>query len=344
MRAVRIAVAGVFGVAMGAGWLVACGGGSSSNSTPMNDASPDSTAMGSPDTGSPDGGGDAGSCAPPTDPTKAALCVTLTAEAVNFLANDPHFDGKGVLRFAVLGAADGGATVADPVVFPSADAGEEAGLVDLSQPLPTVRFDGLPPTTVFPQAIFVDDVALSAATGSLTPGWWLGGYDLSKGVANALLSAVPLSAGESKTVTLNLRALRELLVTVTAAVTPAGNGQGPMNVLVVQTDQVGSDAGNVAWGFGTTPCANVVADGGAVAVAFFVGPGPYFTLPVLDDFARGGDFPPGAMTSLDPDAGLTIPAANQFTAGNAYVKAQSVALTYVNAAPDGSVDDAACGH
>ncbi len=342
MRSIRIAAVAATAVAAGAaGWLAACGGNNNSPSPEGPDGSLDAPVA--TDTGSsaeastPD---DAGACAAPSDPSMAALCVTLTAEAVDFLANDPHFDGKGVLRLAVLGAADGGATLGSPLTFPAS--GDDAGQVDLSQTLPTARFDGLPPTTVFPQAIFVDDPAITSAVGSITPGWWLGGYDFSKGVANAPLNGVSLAAGESKTVTLNLRALRELLVTVTTKVAPAGNGQGPMDILVVSGNSVATDAGNVAWGFGMSPCANVLSDGGATAVAFFLGSGPYFTLPVLDDFALGGDFPPGAMASLDPDAGLTIPAANQFSAGNSYVKAQSVALTYVNAAPDGSVDDAGC--
>jgi hypothetical protein len=65
-------------------------------------------------------------------------------------------------------------------------------------------------------------------------------------------------------------------------------------------------------------------------------------VPVLDDFGLGGSFPPGAMTSLDPDAGLTIPLANRFTAGRAYGVSQAVKLNYVNAAPEGGVDEASC--
>lgn len=48
------------------------------------------------------------------------------------------------------------------------------------------------------------------------------------------------------------------------------------------------------------------------------------------------------MTSLDPDAGLTIPAANEFNAGNAYVFSQAVTLNYVGPAPDGGIDEASC--
>ncbi len=285
---------------------------------------------------------DAGTCAPPSNPTRAALCVTLTAETVQFLPNDPHFDGKGLLVVAVQGAAtpDGGSSVATPVILPDPDAGDDAGLVDLSQPLPTVRIDGIPPTTVYPQAIFIDDPGAGLKTPA--PGWWLGGYDYSNGLQGAPLMPVTLQAGASATISLNLRALRGLSLQVSTAVTPAGNGQGPLHVLVIEGNSVAADSGTRAWGYGTAPCADCVADGGAEAVAFFIGSGPYYTLPVLDDFGLGGSFPPGAMTSLDPDAGLTIPAANEFTAGNAYVVSQAVKLNYVSPAPDGGVDEASC--
>jgi hypothetical protein len=261
--------------------------------------------------------------------------VTLTAEAVDFLQGDPRFDGKGLLVVTVHGKPmpDGG-----PGLVPSTVV-QDGGAVDLSAPLPEVRIDGLPPTTVYPQAVFIDD-----PDAGLTPrpGWWLGGYDFSRGLQDAPLKAITLHAGESASVSMDLRALRALLLRVSAAVPPAGNGQGPMNVLILEGQTVGNDAGNRAWGFGTAACANCVADGGPNALAFFVGSGPYYTLPVLDDFNLGGNFPPGAMTSLDVDAGLVVPVANRFNAGSAYVLSQSVRLNYVNAAPDGGVDEASC--
>lgn len=212
--------------------------------------------------------------------------------------------------------------------------------MDLSRPLPSVRIDGLPPTAVYPQAIFIDDPGAGLKTP--TAGWWLGGYDLSNGLQNAPLEPVTLQAGTSTTVHLDLRALRALALQVRAAVAPAGNGQGPLQVLVIEGNSVAPDSGTRAWGFGTAACADCVADRGARAVAFFVGSGPYYTVPVLDDFGLGGSVPPGAMTSLDVEAGLVVPAANEFRAGNAYVFSQSVQLNYVNQAPDGAVDDASC--
>jgi hypothetical protein len=287
-------------------------------------------------------GGDAGSCAPPSDSTKAALCLMVSPESVQFLPSNPAFDGKGVLLVAIQAAAkpDGGPTVVAPVILPDPDGGLDGGLVDLSQPIPMLRIDGIPATTVYPQVLFVDDPG--AGLKNPVPGWWLGNYDFSSGLQDAPLKPVALQAGQSLTVTVDLRALRALSLQVTAAVAPAGNGQGPMKVIVADSNNVAPDSGTRAWGYGSTSCINCVADGGGKAIAFFVGQGPYYTVPVLDDFGLGGSFPPGAMTSLDTDAGLTVPEANKFTAGNAYVYAQSVQLNFVGKPPDGGIDEASC--
>jgi hypothetical protein len=352
MRSARIAAGSVLVFGCTAGWLSSCGGSESTihggDASTTDSSGEDSTLV---EAAADDSGGggdaakappDAGACAPPSDPTKAALCVTLTAESVQLLPTVPEFDGKGALLVAVQATAmpDGGPTLGRPAIFPDPDGGLDAGLVDISLPLPRVRIDGLPATTVYPQALFIDDPGAGLKTPK--PGWWLGGYDFSNGLQAAPLMPVTLQAGTSTTVSLDLRALRALSLQVSTSVPPAGNGQGPLTVLVIKGNSVAPDAGAQAWGFGTAACADCVADGGGKAVAFFVGPGPYYTVPVLDDFGLGGSFPPGAMTSLEPDAGLTVPAANQFTAGSAYVFTQAVQLNFANRAPDGGVDEASC--
>ncbi len=354
MRTVRIAIGSAMAAGGLAAWLSSCGGDDTVRVQPTDASTSDSSAgdsttieaaggdAGEPGDAKSPTGGDAGSCAPPSDPTKAALCLTVSPESVQFLPSLPSFDGKGVLLVAIQGAAmpDGGPTVAPPVVLPDPDAGVDAGLVDLSKPIPTVRIDGIPATTVYPQVLFIDDPGAGIKTP--VPGWWLGNYDFTNGLQGAPLKPITLQAGQSATVAIELRALRALSLQVTTAVTPAGNGQGPMQVLVIEGNSVAPDSGARAWGFGSTPCIDCVADGGGRVLAFFIGQGPYYTVPVLDDFGLGGSFPPGAMTSLDPDAGLTVPAANQFTAGNAYVYSQSVQLNYVAPPPDGGVDEASC--
>ncbi len=352
MRSSRMAMGTLAAVGLGT-WLWSCGDDSSgigpSDGAPA-DGGPDSTtaeaATGGDDAGPPGDakappGSEAGACAPPSDPTKAALCLSITAESLQFLPSVPGFDGKGALLVAIQSSAmpDGGPTVAPPVILPDLDAGSDAGLVDLSLPLPTIRVDGIPATTVYPQVLFIDDPGAGLKTP--VPGWWLGNYDFSNGLQGAPLKPIALQAGQSATVNIGLKALRALVLHVSAAVTPAGNGQGPLKVLVIEGNSVAPDGGARAWGYGSVPCVDCVGDAGK-ALAFFVGSGPYYTVPILDDFALGGDFPPGAMTSLDPDAGLTVPAANQFTAGNAYVYSQAVQLNYVAPPPDGGIDEASC--
>jgi hypothetical protein len=351
MRDTRIAMGTLAAVGLGA-WLWSCGddsNGSGPTDAAPSDAGGDSTVIeaatgddaGEPGDSKAPQGGDAGSCAPPSDPTKAALCLSISAESVQFLPSVPAFDGKGVLLVAIQSnaAPDGGPTVAPPVILPDLDGGLDAGLVDLSQPIPTVRIDGIPATTVYPQVLFIDDPGAGLKTPA--PGWWLGNYDFSSGLQGAPLKPVTLNAGQSATVSVDLRALRALALQVSAAVAPAGNGQGPLKVIVIDGNSVAPDSGARAWGYGSAPCVDCVGDAGK-ALGFFVGSGPYYTVPVLDDFGLGGDFPAGAMTSLDLDAGLTVPAANQFTAGNAYVYSQAVQLNYVAPAPDGGVDEASC--
>src|SRR5262249_47352989 len=158
---------------------------------------------------------------PPSDPTKASLCVYVSPEAITFLS-DPSFDGKGVLGVDVHDSPspeepDGAPLPALGAVFlPGPDAGE----LDLSAPVPMVRFDGLPAGWVSPRAVFV----ASRVAPKPNAGWWLGGYDLSKGLgASPLLNPVTMVAGAGKSITIDLTALRRLTVTLTRTAPPLGN-------------------------------------------------------------------------------------------------------------------------
>jgi hypothetical protein len=342
---------------------VACGGsaltmtqpdGSTDGASGGIDALPDTT-MPSPEAGADatpttDAGamGDAAPpCAPPSDPTKAAICITLTHDALSFLAADPSFDGKGLLAIDVHDTAnpdapDGASLPAlTGEVFPSPDAGD-GGEIDLASPLPFVRFDGLPAGIVYPRAIFVD----SRDTQKLGAGWWLGGYDLTGGLRTpVLLHPVTLSAGAGSTVTINLTALRALGVTLTRSVAPIGNGQGPATVIVTPT-AMPTDA-SALFGLATAPCANLAAaDATATANGFVFGSGPYYAVGVLDDFTADAApaLPPGALTSLSlVDGSVTSPpsARLQYAAG-AYSVQQALDLDLVVPLPDAGVDPVSC--
>ena len=351
MRHVRLALGSVFVATTTCAGFAACGG--DDTAATVGDASTDTRAA---DVTVDSGGGDrmadtatsegGPTCAPPSDPSKAALCITIAPETIAFIQNDARFDGKGVMFVTVYSEAmppdDGGALLGSPVIMPAQDGGADGGVaqMDLSQPVPVVRIDGLPAGTVYPRAYYFDDL-MDIGTTFVKPGWWLGGYDLSHGLVNAPLLPVTLQAGAATGTTMDLRALRLLSIDLTASVTPAGNGQGPLQVLVLDSDDVGPDAGARVFGFGAA-CADVEQDGSASVGAFFVGPGPYYTFPLLDDFGHGGTFPPGVMTSIVfTDAGPRIPAANQFDAGTAYVFPQHVDLDFTNPG-DAAADDATC--
>ena len=320
--------------------LAACGG-----ATASNIAGGDSGG-GGPGVDGGGGGGDGGimttgpeageastgtpPCAAPADPTKAALCITMTPEAIAY-TSDPDFDGKGYLVAQVFGASlpddpDGGEV---PALAAQTFGAPDAGTVDLSQPLPTIRFDGLP-ATVYPRVVFVDGPTLS---GSIGAGTWLAGYDLGQGLGGQPpLVAQTLVAGTGTSITMKLSALRELVVTMQRTVAPAGNGEGAAT-FVATTDQVPA-SGSPLFGIGENPCARVDGNNMAQVTGFVIGAGPYYVAGVLDDFglADGGvALPPGALVSLQSEnGGLQIPAAGQLTyPPTTYRVSQTISLDLV---------------
>jgi hypothetical protein len=276
--------------------------------------------------------------------------VTVSHEAIAFLS-DPNFDGKGLMNIGVYSNAypSDDAGLAAPVNLPAQDAGVgDAGvaLVDLSQAAPVVRFE-VPATTVYLRAYFVDDIAsFFDAGGGPQPGFWLGGFDLSHGIDNAPLVPVPLSAGTATNVTVELRAMRQLTLTVTRdpSLTPPGNGQGPLTAIAVNTSVI-ADAGTYLFGLGQLPCANVSGDAAATVPGWVVGDGPYWVAVTLDDFGVGGTFPAGGLFSLMIDAGVPfIPSIDEITYGpTAYQVTGSAKLTYLNPLDGGpDADSVSC--
>jgi hypothetical protein len=278
-------------------------------------------------------------CAAPSVSTNAALCVTITPEAIAFLSNDPAFDGKGLMTLGVYsnaGASDDAGIEA--VLLPSQDAGVgDAGfaLLNLAAlPAPVARFE-LPVTTAYVRAIFVDDTAsLADGGGGLQAGWWLGGYDLSHGIDNAPLMPVELTAGAGTNLAIDLIALRKLTLTVTRdpSVIPAGNGQGPLTAVAVNTPVITSDGGAYLYGVGQLPCADLSGDAAASVPSWVLGNGPYWIAATLDDFGVGGNFPAGALFSLALDGGVaTVPSIDELSyEAGAYWVNGSATLTYLN--------------
>jgi hypothetical protein len=342
----------VVGAAAGAaGILVACGGSTSNVSGASGaDGGPDATVTGeggisgeggsqseaATQGGGADGSSDAGAtgCAAPSVPTNAAVCVTVSPEAIAFLS-DPNFDGKGLLTVGVYSNAhpSDDAGLAPAVLLPSQDAGAgDAGLalIDLSQPVPAVRFE-VPATTAYVRAIFIDNPA--SFNGGLQAGWWVGGLDLSQGLANAPLMPLTLTAGTATNVTIDLIALRQLTLTVSRdpGLTAPGNGQGPLKAIAVNTTLL-QDAGTYFFGVAQNPCANVSGDAAATVPGWVVLNGPYWVAATLDEFDAGGSFPAGGLFSLEVDAGVPfIPSIDEISYdASAYQVTGSVVLTYAN--------------
>ena len=336
MRAVLTVVCvGSLGLGLG---LAACGGATASN-LGGTDSGADGAATGAGgDAGTSTPTGEAGGttvvtsapCAPPADPTKAALCVTVVPEAMTF-TSDPRFDGKGYLVAQAFDTSlpdypDGGEI---PALAAQSFGAPDAGTVDLSQPLPAIRFDGLP-GAVYPRIVFDDD---PASTDDIGAGTWLAGYDLGAGLGGQpALVAQPLVVGSGTSITMTLTALRELVVTMQRTVAPAGNGEGPAT-FVVTTDQVPA-SGSPLFGVGQNACSRVDGTNQTQVSGFVVGAGPYYVAGILDDFglADGGvSLPPGALVSLQEANGtFQIPPADQLTyAPTAYRVTQTIALDLV---------------
>jgi hypothetical protein len=337
-------------VAIGAGAAIAasCGGEEARDRVPTGaaDATTDSIAPPPPpaDAGPPD------PCAPPADPTKAALCIAVVPEAISFVPGDPKQDGVGVMTLRLYARAQpeadaGDAAVSDLVVLPPQRDGGPIATMSLAAPIEPVRFDGLAPGQVYARVLFVDDFTAFNAFGA---GWWAGGLDLSRGVVNLPLAPVALQAGQGKTVRVDLLALRRLTVTMTRAtsIAPIGNGQGPVLVYPIEGNRL--TAGLKVFGLATSPCGDISGASAAIANGWVIGKGPYFLAGWVDDFDAGGyGIGPGALVSVDVGTGgVVVPAANEVTyAPSAYSVAHTIRATYavpIDAGPDGAVDNVTC--
>jgi len=249
--------------------------------------------------------GDAGGCAPPSDPTKAALCLTLAPEAIAF-ESDVRLDGRGILIVDVHNTPQPDGLNGAPDILPltrlihppqpEPDSGPpvEASILDA----PTMRFDNLP-ATVYVRAFFVDNFEMFARDAT-TWGVWLGGYDLSAGLVEAPpIQAVQLTVGAGRSHTLPMTALRRLQTTLTLAsgVTPLDDGQGPASVLAVRSATQLENA--QLFGAASAPCVKLGAGGNAQLTGILIGSGTFFLGAGVDDFNLGGDLPRGSLVALD---------------------------------------------
>lgn len=291
-------------------------------------------------------------CPPPMDPTKAALCLVIEPEPIDFVAADEKLDGKGLLIVQVFDKAlPGNGAALDEKLSPPQPPGGSPATKDLSElTAQPFRFEGLP-TEVYPRAFFVDDVA-GAQPDSLVPGTWIGGLDVSNGLAEDMpLRKVTLEAGKGTTIKLPLTAIRKLTVTVSRSTAPVsgGNAQGKLTVLALGSQQL--DDKTKMYGMGESACANLSANGATTKVeGVVVGKGPYWITGILDDFQQGNlpvvDIPAGALASLElvlSPFSVKVPDKNKLTyAANAYEIEASIELNQQVPRQGGAPDAISC--
>jgi hypothetical protein len=266
----------------------------------------------------------------------------LTPDTIKPVPSDPALDGKGVLLLQVFDTAhpdNGDAGKAAPImeaVYPqqTSDAGV-VQTIDISA-IPTVhRFDGLPGTTVYVNALFLDDLSALKPGYEINYGTWIGGMNLGAGLtSNMPLDPVALKVGQATSTTIKLTALRRLKVTLHAqsGMPLAGNGQGPAKVVLLGSQQV--QPGSMAmYGYAKTSCGNLNAAGGLVLEGFVYGTGPYYALGLLDDLGTdtGSNLPPGGIMDLDINGGkASLPNNSKVTyAADAYEVTKDLVLNLV---------------
>lgn len=307
-------------------------------------------AGGSSATGGSAGGGGAGgaTCAPPSAPGSAALCVSLAPETITFGAN-PALDGMGLLAVRVFDVADPDppvgpepTPVAERLVPPPPGDGGLPAEISVTD-LPEVRFE-LPPGTYYVQSYFIDNRAALGGGDTIVPGTWIGGYDLSLGFVDQNLQATTLVAGQGTPLVQPLTAIRALRVDVSLAsgVALADDGQGPLTIGGFHTPTPG--ASTPLFGIGGRRCVDL-SSGSAQVPAAFVGSGELWVVGVLDDLNLGGnDLPPGSVSSLAlGDGGIPVVPTSITTSPTDYSAQVSLVLGRVEpAVGDGGAAPYAC--
>lgn len=267
-------------------------------------------------------------CPPPADPKKAAICLVIEPENIDFIQGDPRFDGEGILHVAVFDKERPGLTA--PLrdeTLPTQGAVPVTGKLDSLTDEP-VRFE-MEPGTVYPRVLFLDDLEAFGAD-TLKPGIWLGGFDfLNTGlVETAPLRAVELEAGKGHQIAVTLSALRRMQITISRGdVTPMGDGQGALSVIAL--DSPALDGKAKSFGVAHQSCADLMNAKMVTVEGVVMGAGPYWVTAVLDDFGQTGSPPPGALVSFDWQT-VQIPADDELSyEPRAYQVTKSIEMTAV---------------
>lgn len=289
------------------------------DSAVARDAGSPKEAASSSDAGAPD------PCDPPDDTSKTALCLELSAEAIQ-PEPDGRFDGRGILYVELY---DRPVLTGDAVLLASYEyTGADGGELSIAA-LPSVRIEEDLPTIVFSRILFADNPASVAR--ELTSGAWLDSSSLELGVGDALpLRRLELGRGRGRTVTAVLTPVRKLDVDVSATTEPLGDGEGPLRVWVLSGPA--PTASTRLLGHGIVDCVSLAPAAPPVTVSVpFAGSGPMWVAAVLDDFSLSSSpLSPGSLTNATlGDGGSPVLPDRIDVAEDSYFASTSIALDRV---------------
>src|SRR5690606_9465322 len=108
-------------------------------------------------------------------------------------------------------------------------------------------------------------------------------------------------------------AFRELKVEVGPSTDPVGDGQGPLSVIAVDSQEISVPEPNfTVFGLATADCVDLSGSNKVTVEGIIAGKGPYWLVGALNDFG-GSDLPPGTLVSLQLALPPKVPDANKLT-------------------------------
>ncbi len=277
--------------------------------------------------GSAGSGGTTADCAPPNEPSKASLCLSLEPEVMQLVAQDPELDGVGTLIVEIFDRPDADTQGVVPLtrfVLPEGSGPGKPGALSIGDIPETLRFDGLP-ATVYVRSLFIDNDAMFQG-GKPTWGAWIGGVTLDEGLRQRELDGVPLSVGSGTAVTQPMGALRKLEVTVDVqkGTKLPDDGLGPLRFVSAKSAKLEKDM--AVFGAGAVDCADLRAGHTATVSGVAVTSGKHFVLAQFDDFNLGQSMSGQVVNAKLEPGGITLTDSVTF-APDQYKATTSVSLS-----------------
>jgi hypothetical protein len=269
------------------------------------------------------------------------VCVTFAPEAMDFEAEDPQLDGQGLMFLAAYDTPfpDQGPGPEDDVppivstIFPP-PSGPTPSLVGVDK-LPTLRLEGLP-AKVYLRALFFDNLE-ALENQNVSWGVWLGGFDTSVGLQEALpLNALELKPGQGAAVTMPLVALRRLEVSVKlgGGVKPLDDASGPFRWFAFADPSLQQN--EPLFGLSPERCLSLGGGNEATVRGFVIGGGDRHLLGVLNDFNQGDLLSGGSLANLKNGGGLEVAGGKISLGPKEYRRSAAIDLSLLVPLPPGA--------